>query len=45
MGNEGTDSGQTMEKTDRRWKRRTVDKKDGQTMEKTDTTVEKADKQ
>ena len=28
--------GQTMEKTDKRWKRRTNDGKDGQTMEKTD---------
>ena len=33
--NDGKD-GQTMEKTDKRWKRRTNDGKDGQTMEKTD---------
>ena len=33
--NDGKD-GQTMEKTDKRWKRRTNDGKDGQSMEKTD---------
>ena len=33
--NDGKD-GQTMEKTDKQWKRRTNDGKDGQTMEKTD---------
>ena len=33
--NDGKD-GQMMEKTDKRWKRRTNDGKDGQTMEKTD---------
>ena len=33
--NDGKD-GQTMEKTDKRWKRRTNDGKDGQTIEKTD---------
>ena len=35
-GQRTTDAGQTMEKTDKRWRRRTNDGKDGQTMEKTD---------
>ena len=35
-GQRTPDTGQTMEKTDKRWNRRTNDGKDGQTMETTD---------
>ena len=36
VGQRALDTGQTMEKTDKRWERRTNDGKDKQTMEKTD---------